>query len=104
MATKQPYLQDTYTSTSDTVLQALALGQTKFEEIIAEHERPDNEFLEVLKSDALTDLNVPRGGCYSLPYLVQKGCSICWQFRVKEHDLAFAVKIRVQGMGGSTEE
>jgi hypothetical protein len=37
---KQPYLQDTYTSTSDTVLQALALGQTKFEEIIAEHERP----------------------------------------------------------------
>jgi hypothetical protein len=40
MATKQPYLQDTYTSTSDTVLQALALGQTKFEEIIAEHERP----------------------------------------------------------------
>ncbi|CAM9526359.1 unnamed protein product, partial [Ectocarpus sp. 4 AP-2014] len=35
---------------------------------------------------------------------VAPGCCLCWEFRVKDYDLGFALRRRFQGMGGSTEE
>jgi hypothetical protein len=53
--------------------------------------RQEVEFFELLRSDALTDLVVPRKGGYTLPYLVGRGCSIAWEFRVKVRPLAYSM-------------
>merc|ERR1711988_1381245 len=37
-------------------------------------------------------------------YHVSKGSTLRWTFRVKEHDIGFGVRMRVQEWGGSRED
>ncbi|CAN0506111.1 unnamed protein product, partial [Phaeothamnion confervicola] len=50
-----------------------------------------------------TDLDIPRGSEHSLPYTVAAGASVCWEFRIKDRDIGFALRVREQGEGGAYE-
>ena len=50
------------------------------------------------------ELSVPARTEHTCAYHVSKGSTLRWTFRVKDHDIGFAVRMRVQVWGGSQEE
>ncbi|CAM9454381.1 unnamed protein product [Chrysoparadoxa australica] len=85
------------------VAKVVAEGQKPFEDYIAEQMAQREKFYEVVRNENLTDTVISRRSSHSIPFNITKGSTLFWEFRVKECDLGFAVKRRVQGMGGSIE-
>lgn len=50
------------------------------------------------------ELSVPARTEHTSAYHVSKGSTLRWTFRVKDHDIGFGVRMRVQEWGGSKEE
>ena len=50
------------------------------------------------------ELSVPARTEHTCAYHVSKGSTLRWTFRVKDHDIGFAVRMRVQVWGGAQEE
>eukprot|EP00440_Ansanella_granifera_P018778 gb/GFBE01020401.1/.p1 GENE.gb/GFBE01020401.1/~~gb/GFBE01020401.1/.p1 ORF type:complete len:428 (+),score=100.62 gb/GFBE01020401.1/:1-1284(+) len=57
-----------------------------------------------IKVQGAEELSVPARTEHTCAYHVSKGSTLRWTFRVKEHDVGFAVRMRVQVWGGSQEE
>jgi hypothetical protein len=64
-------------------------------------EKKYNNFKE---SDSSVEIQLPAGTNSKIPFFVPKGKAVAWRVMVKALDIAFAVKLRVQGDGGSTEQ
>ncbi|CAM9924270.1 unnamed protein product [Ectocarpus fasciculatus] len=92
-----------FTYTSRTIGKILVASAKSFEEFVDEQLQEDGSG-QVLRREGATGLLVPRGKQLSQAFIVAPGCCLCWEFRVKDHDLGFALRRRFQGMGGSTEE
>jgi predicted dehydrogenase len=59
---------------------------------------------QVLKSGSGgEELHVPARQELTTSHFVKSGSVLTWKFRVQDHDIGFAVRLRVQGDGGSTE-
>merc|ERR1712093_437882 len=50
------------------------------------------------------ELAIPARTEHTSCYHVSKGSTLRWNFRVKDHDVGFGVRMRVQEWGGSREE
>lgn len=50
------------------------------------------------------EMTVPARTEHTSAYHVSKGSTLRWTFRVKEHDIGFGVRMRVQEWGGSRED
>merc|ERR1712137_785234 len=57
-----------------------------------------------IKVQGAEELQVPARTEHTCAYHVSKGSTLLWTFRVKEHDIGFGVRIRVQEWGGSRED
>lgn len=57
-----------------------------------------------IKVQGAEELAVPARTEHTCAYHVSKGSTLRWTFRVKEHDIGFAVRMRVQQWGGSRED
>lgn len=57
-----------------------------------------------IKVQGAEELAVPARTEHTSTYHVSKGATLRWTFRVKEHDIGFGVRMRVQEWGGSREE
>jgi len=57
-----------------------------------------------IKVQGAEELSVPARTEHTSAYHVKKGSTLRWTFRVKEHDIGFAVRMRVQVWGGAQEE
>ncbi|CAM9428057.1 unnamed protein product, partial [Ectocarpus sp. 8 AP-2014] len=92
-----------FTYTSRTIGKILVASAKSFEEFVDEQLQEDGSG-QVLRREGGTGLLVPRGKQLSQAFIVAPGCCLCWEFRVKDYDLGFALRRRFQKMGGSTEE
>lgn len=63
-----------------------------------------NEEWVNIKVNGAEEITVPARSEHTCVYVVQKGATLRWTFRVKERDLGFAVRMRIQEFGGSREE
>ncbi|KAG6578159.1 Phosphatidylinositol transfer protein SEC14 [Phytophthora cinnamomi] len=61
-----------------------------------------NSFL-LLCEDGATEADIKAGGTLQLPFRMSANDTLCWEYVVKERDIAFAVKFRTQGIGGAEE-
>eukprot|EP00931_Biecheleriopsis_adriatica_P093212 TRINITY_DN66963_c0_g1_i1.p1 TRINITY_DN66963_c0_g1~~TRINITY_DN66963_c0_g1_i1.p1 ORF type:complete len:391 (-),score=101.11 TRINITY_DN66963_c0_g1_i1:109-1281(-) len=57
-----------------------------------------------IKVQGAEELSVPARTEHTCAYHVTKGSTLRWTFRVKDHDIGFAVRMRVQVWGGAQEE
>lgn len=57
-----------------------------------------------IKVSGAEEITVPARAEHTCVYIVTKGSTLRWTFRVKERDLGFAVRMRIQEFGGSREE
>lgn len=57
-----------------------------------------------IKIQGAEEINVPARTEHTCCYHVSKGSTLRWTFRVKEHDIGFGVRMRVQQWGGSRED
>eukprot|EP00927_Polykrikos_kofoidii_P079129 TRINITY_DN75920_c0_g1_i1.p1 TRINITY_DN75920_c0_g1~~TRINITY_DN75920_c0_g1_i1.p1 ORF type:complete len:486 (-),score=99.70 TRINITY_DN75920_c0_g1_i1:189-1646(-) len=57
-----------------------------------------------IKVNGAEELNVPARKEHTCCFHVAKGSTLRWTFAVKDHDIGFGVRIRVQEFGGSREE
>eukprot|EP00933_Yihiella_yeosuensis_P068099 TRINITY_DN7340_c0_g7_i1.p1 TRINITY_DN7340_c0_g7~~TRINITY_DN7340_c0_g7_i1.p1 ORF type:complete len:390 (-),score=118.48 TRINITY_DN7340_c0_g7_i1:134-1303(-) len=57
-----------------------------------------------IKVQGAEELSVPARREHTSAYHVSKGSTLRWTFRVKEHDIGFSVRMRVQQWGGSRED
>merc|ERR1711924_573176 len=57
-----------------------------------------------IKVQGAEELQVPARTEHTCCYHVSKGSTLRWTFRVKEHDIGFGVRMRVQEWGGSRED
>jgi len=57
-----------------------------------------------IKIQGAEELAVPARTEHTCAYHVSKGSTLRWTFRVKDHDIGFAVRMRIQVWGGSQEE
>lgn len=57
-----------------------------------------------MKVQGAEELSVPARTEHTCAYHVSKGSTLRWTFRVKDHDIGFAVRMRIQVWGGSQEE
>jgi len=57
-----------------------------------------------MKIQGAEELSVPARTEHTCCYVVKKGETLRWTFRVKEHDVGFGVRMRVQAYGGAKEE
>lgn len=57
-----------------------------------------------IKVQGAEELSVPARTEHTCAYHVSKGSTLRWTFRVKDHDIGFAVRMRVQVWGGAQEE
>merc|ERR1712203_960809 len=57
-----------------------------------------------IKVQGAEELSVPARTEHTSAYHVSKGSTLRWTFRVKEHDIGFGVRMRVQQWGGSRED
>jgi len=57
-----------------------------------------------IKVQGAEELSVPARTEHTCAYHVTKGSTLRWTFRVKEHDIGFAVRMRIQVWGGAQEE
>jgi hypothetical protein len=57
-----------------------------------------------IKIQGAEEIAVPARTEHTCCYHVSKGSTLRWTFRVKEHDIGFGVRMRVQEWGGSRED
>lgn len=57
-----------------------------------------------IKVQGAEELSVPARTEHTCAYHVSKGSTLRWTFRVKDHDIGFSVRMRVQEWGGAKEE
>lgn len=57
-----------------------------------------------IKVQGAEELTVPARTEHTSAYHVSKGSTLRWTFRVKEHDIGFGVRMRVQQWGGARED
>lgn len=57
-----------------------------------------------IKVQGAEELAVPARTEHTCCYHVSKGSTLRWTFRVKEHDIGFGLRMRVQEWGGSRED
>merc|ERR1712151_790149 len=57
-----------------------------------------------IKVQGAEEIAVPARTEHTSAYHVAKGSTLRWTFRVKEHDIGFSVRMRVQVWGGSRED
>merc|ERR1719506_3281768 len=57
-----------------------------------------------IKVQGAEELQVPARTEHTCCYHVSKGSTLRWTFRVKENDIGFGVRMRVQEWGGSRED
>jgi len=57
-----------------------------------------------IKVQGAEELAVPARTEHTCCYIVSKGSTLRWTFRVKDYDIGFGVRMRVQEWGGSREE
>mmetsp|Transcript_81143 Transcript_81143/g.225801 ORF Transcript_81143/g.225801 Transcript_81143/m.225801 type:complete len:478 (+) Transcript_81143:99-1532(+) len=57
-----------------------------------------------IKVQGAEELGVPARTEHTSCYHVKKGSTLRWTFRVKDHDIGFGVRMRVQEWGGSRED
>jgi hypothetical protein len=57
-----------------------------------------------IKVQGAEELSVPARTEHTCCYSVKKGETLRWTFRVKEHDVGFGVRMRIQAYGGAKEE
>lgn len=57
-----------------------------------------------IKVQGAEELSVPARTEHTCAYHVSKGSTLRWTFRVKDYDIGFSVRMRVQEWGGSREE
>mmetsp|Transcript_116151 Transcript_116151/g.339671 ORF Transcript_116151/g.339671 Transcript_116151/m.339671 type:complete len:414 (-) Transcript_116151:268-1509(-) len=57
-----------------------------------------------IKVQGAEEISVPARTEHTSAYYVPKGSTLRWTFRVKDHDIGFGVRMRVQEWGGSREE
>lgn len=57
-----------------------------------------------IKVSGAEEIDVPARKEHTCVYLVTKGSTLRWTFRVKERDLGFGVRMRIQEFGGAREE
>merc|ERR1719272_404586 len=57
-----------------------------------------------MKVQGAEEIGVPACTEHTCCYHVSKGSTLRWTFRVKEHDIGFGVRMRVQEWGGSRED
>lgn len=57
-----------------------------------------------IKIQGAEELTVPARTEHTCCYHVSKGSTLRWSFRVKDHDIGFGVRMRVQQWGGSRED
>merc|ERR1712232_87270 len=57
-----------------------------------------------IKVQGAEELAIPARTEHTSCYHVSKGSTLRWSFRVKDHDVGFGVRMRVQEWGGSREE
>merc|ERR1712196_32712 len=57
-----------------------------------------------IKVQGAEEMTVPARREHTSCYHVAKGSTLRWTFRVKEHDIGFGVRMRVQEFGGAREE
>jgi hypothetical protein len=68
------------------------------------NEMVEKMYTEFKETDSSTEIQVPAGSTSKIPFFVPKGKAVAWRIMVKTLDVSFAVKLRVQGDGGSTEQ
>mmetsp|Transcript_156417 Transcript_156417/g.479808 ORF Transcript_156417/g.479808 Transcript_156417/m.479808 type:complete len:172 (-) Transcript_156417:31-546(-) len=57
-----------------------------------------------IKVQGAEEISVPARTEHTSAYHVAKGHTLRWTFRVKDHDIGFGVRMRVQEWGGSRED
>ncbi|TYZ68315.1 hypothetical protein PybrP1_006756 [[Pythium] brassicae (nom. inval.)] len=57
----------------------------------------------LLCEDGATQAEIRAGGTLQLPFRMSANDTLCWEFEVKAHDVAFSVRFRTQGLGGAEE-
>jgi len=57
-----------------------------------------------MKVQGAEEMTVPARTEHTSAYHVAKGSTLRWTFRVKEHDIGFGVRVRVQEWGGARED
>jgi len=57
-----------------------------------------------IKVQGAEEISVPARTEHTSAYHVARGCTLRWTFRVKDYDIGFGVRVRVQVWGGSKEE
>jgi len=57
-----------------------------------------------IKVQGAEEMSIPARTEHTSAYHVSKGSTLRWTFRVKENDIGFGVRMRVQEWGGSREE
>jgi hypothetical protein len=57
-----------------------------------------------IKVQGAEELSVPARTEHTCAFHVANGSTLRWTFRVKEHDIGFGVRMRIQEWGGSREE
>jgi len=63
-----------------------------------------DEMWNNIRVQGAEELVVPARTEHTSAYHVSKGSTLRWTFRVKEHDVGFGVRMRVQEWGGSRED
>jgi len=63
-----------------------------------------DEMWKNIRVQGAEELVVPARTEHTSAYHVSKGSTLRWTFRVKEHDVGFGVRMRVQEWGGSRED
>jgi len=57
-----------------------------------------------IKVQGAEEISVPARTEHTSAFHVARGCTLRWTFRVKDYDVGFGVRVRVQEWGGSKEE
>mmetsp|Transcript_109524 Transcript_109524/g.189500 ORF Transcript_109524/g.189500 Transcript_109524/m.189500 type:complete len:310 (-) Transcript_109524:64-993(-) len=57
-----------------------------------------------IKIQGAEEITVPARNEHTCCYHVSKGATLRWTFRVKDHDIGFGVRMRVQQWGGARED
>jgi len=57
-----------------------------------------------IKVQGAEEISVPARTEHTSAFHVGRGCTLRWTFRVKDYDVGFGVRVRVQEWGGSKEE
>lgn len=57
-----------------------------------------------IKVQGAEEITVPARTEHTCSFVVKQGCTLRWTFRVKDNDVGFGVRMRVQEWGGSREE